>query len=260
MHLVRGENGRGQLAAPVPGHEHLAGLVDPDLLDLWIVEPPLQRPEASDGVQHGASDLTLVTDGWKRRGQRPVPVVSDDVVDDHSHPVRIAHRVDPATANQLANLRLDDLHGVRHDASPRLSVCTRTLHSRRPTQSCPAVATRSLEPRIGAQGKRFSKLWTTLRLSTGTKNAIDGGSGGTPTVGAVDSRARRPGRDASPPCWASGSTAPASPSPPTPSRGRRSHARSPGHRARLAPPVRRCSHRTTGTAPSKTGAHHSERG
>ena len=47
-----GEHGGGQLAAAAPGDEDLARLVDPDLLDLRVVQPALQRPEAGDRVEH----------------------------------------------------------------------------------------------------------------------------------------------------------------------------------------------------------------
>ncbi len=48
--LARGEDRRGQLAPAATGDEHPAGLVQPDLLDLGIVEVGLQRPEPGDRV------------------------------------------------------------------------------------------------------------------------------------------------------------------------------------------------------------------
>src|SRR3712207_8782681 len=43
-------------ALPISGHEHPTRLVDPHLLDLRIVQPPLQRPEPGDPVQHVTED------------------------------------------------------------------------------------------------------------------------------------------------------------------------------------------------------------
>ena len=42
-------DGRELVLAPA-GHEHPAGLVDPDLLDLGILEQPGQRPEPADAM------------------------------------------------------------------------------------------------------------------------------------------------------------------------------------------------------------------
>ena len=51
-HLVGGEDRRGQLGDAAAGDEDLCRLVDPDLLDLGVVEVLLQRPEPGDGVEH----------------------------------------------------------------------------------------------------------------------------------------------------------------------------------------------------------------
>ena len=65
------EHRRGQLAAAAPGDEDLARLVDPDLLDLRVVEAPLQRPEAGDRVEHRPRHPARVAERRQRRGQHP---------------------------------------------------------------------------------------------------------------------------------------------------------------------------------------------
>ena len=105
---------RGQLAAAAPGDEHPARLVDPDLLDLRVVEVALQRPEAGHPVEHVADDGLRVADRRQRRGQRPLGVVGDDVAHQHPHRRRVGERVEPAPADQLADLAVDDV-----EQSPR---------------------------------------------------------------------------------------------------------------------------------------------
>lgn len=59
-----GQDGRGQLGTSPARNEDLAGLVHPDLFDLWIVQIPLQRAETGDLVQHRTNCLVMVTN-WR---------------------------------------------------------------------------------------------------------------------------------------------------------------------------------------------------
>ena len=106
---------------PRLGDEHAAGLVDPDLLDLRVVEVALQRPEAGHPVEHVADDGLRVTDRRQRRGQRPLGVVGDDVAHQHPHGGRIDERVEPAAADELADLAVHDVQSGRHSI-PRRSL------------------------------------------------------------------------------------------------------------------------------------------
>jgi len=108
------EDRGGQLAAAPPGDEDAARLVDPDLLDLGVVQPALQRAEAGDRVEHGPPDPSRVGDRWQRRGQHPLRVVRDDLVDQRPGLVRRADRVQPAPPHQLAYLVLDRFHSGPH--------------------------------------------------------------------------------------------------------------------------------------------------
>ncbi|MGA9583144.1 MAG: hypothetical protein WBR13_14380, partial [Allosphingosinicella sp.] len=59
-HLGRGQDQVGQLVAPAPGDEDPAGVVDPDLLDLGVVEERLQRSEAGNSGHQLTDDSDRV--------------------------------------------------------------------------------------------------------------------------------------------------------------------------------------------------------
>src|SRR4029450_7630274 len=65
------EDGGGQLGAAGLGHEHLARLVDPDLLHVRVLEERLQRAHADHPVGHRLGDLTGV--GQRRHARHPPP-------------------------------------------------------------------------------------------------------------------------------------------------------------------------------------------
>ncbi len=67
----------------------------------------LQRPEAGDRVVDAAGGLPGVGQRWQRRGQRPLVVVGDDLIDQASYGDPVAHRVQAAAADQLPDLELD---------------------------------------------------------------------------------------------------------------------------------------------------------
>jgi hypothetical protein len=110
--VLLAEDGRGQLGPPGLGDEHLARLVDPDLLDVRVVEVGLERAHADHPVGHRLGHLSGV--GERRHGghQPPFGIVGDHLVDELADGDRVAvARVEPAPADQLADLVLDDLVG-----------------------------------------------------------------------------------------------------------------------------------------------------
>jgi hypothetical protein len=122
------EDRRRQLAAAALGDEHPAGLVDPDLLDLRVVQVPLQRPEAGHPVQYVADDGLRVADRRQRRGQRPLRVLGDDIAHEHAHRSRVGQRVETAPADQLTDLAVHDVESCRHE-TPAGRKAGRTLGS-----------------------------------------------------------------------------------------------------------------------------------
>jgi len=109
-HLRGRQDGRGELGRTAPRDEDLRGRVDPDLLDLRVVEVLLQGPEPGDGVEHRADRARGVAER-RHDAQRAAGVVvgegvGDELVDGRS----VAQRVDAATTDQLADLALEDGH------------------------------------------------------------------------------------------------------------------------------------------------------
>jgi hypothetical protein len=113
------EDRRRQLAAAPPGDEHPARLVDPDLLDLRVVEVALQRTEAGHPVQHVTDDGLRVGDRRQRRVDRPLGVVGDHVANQHPDGARIGERVEPATPDELADLAVHDVESGRRGKPDR---------------------------------------------------------------------------------------------------------------------------------------------
>ncbi len=126
--------------APAAGDEDPAGVVDPDLLDLRVVEEGLQRAEARHAGDQLAHHRAVVGDGRDRSGEAEVVVVADDVLGDAAYDEGLALRVDALAPHALAHLQveaLDEVVGVRSrdainghraaPASPR--TCTVTLPS-----------------------------------------------------------------------------------------------------------------------------------
>ena len=108
--LLGGQDDRGQLRASTPGDEDPAGLVDPDLLDLPVVEELLQLAEASDLVEHRAGRLPWI--GQRRQGGNrcPVKVIGHHLLDQPAGGVRFQHRIERAATDEFAHLVLDDRH------------------------------------------------------------------------------------------------------------------------------------------------------
>jgi hypothetical protein len=110
--MLLAEDGGGELGTAGLGHEHLARLVDPDLLNVRVVEEGLQRAHADDPVSHHLGDLAGVGEGRHARHQPPLGVVGDHLVDEPADGNRVAvARVEPASPDQLPHLVLHDLIG-----------------------------------------------------------------------------------------------------------------------------------------------------
>jgi hypothetical protein len=143
----------GQLVATAARDEDPAGVVDPDLLDLGVVEERLQRTEARDPGHQLADHGTVVGDRRDGTGEAEVVVVAYDVLGDPAHHERLALRVDTRTADPLAQLAVGSVRDGRSldainghggaPASPR--TCTVTLPSTK-------------RPETGSR----QRLWTTL--------------------------------------------------------------------------------------------------
>ena len=67
----------------------------------------LQRPEAGDRVVDTTGRQPGVGQWWQRRGQRPLVVVGDDLVNEAAYGGPVADRVKAAAADQLPDLELD---------------------------------------------------------------------------------------------------------------------------------------------------------
>jgi hypothetical protein len=108
--VLLAEDGGGELGTAGLGHEHLARLVDPNLLHVRVVEEGLQRAHADDAVSHHLGDLAGVGEGGHARHQPPLGVVGDYLVDEPAHGNGVAvARVEPASPDQLPHLVLHDL-------------------------------------------------------------------------------------------------------------------------------------------------------
>ena len=68
---------------------------------------PLQRPEARDRVVDRAHRRTRVRKRRQRRGQHPVVVVGDRLLDQPAHRCTVRDRVQAAPPHELAHLGLD---------------------------------------------------------------------------------------------------------------------------------------------------------
>jgi hypothetical protein len=89
-------------------------MVDPDLLDLRVVEVALQRAEAGHPVQHVADHGLDIGNRRQRRGQRPLGVVGDDVANEHPNRSGIDEGIETPSADQLTDLAVDDVQSGRH--------------------------------------------------------------------------------------------------------------------------------------------------
>jgi hypothetical protein len=116
--LARGQDGRGELRLAPTGDEDLRWRVDPDLLDLGVVEVLLQRSETGDGVNDRLQRPERVGERRDRPDDAPPVVVGERIGDEILDAPAVADGIDAAAADELADLGLEDGHAFhRH---PRL--------------------------------------------------------------------------------------------------------------------------------------------
>lgn len=135
VHLRGTEHQVGELVPPAPGDEDPARVVDPDLLDLGIVEERLERPEARDPRDELTHHTIRVGHRDHGAGEAALVVAAHDVLGDAAHDTGVALRVDTVRAHPLAHLAVEHLDQlavrvlVRHGhASPpsRVGFCATT--------------------------------------------------------------------------------------------------------------------------------------
>ena len=92
--------------------EDPAGVVDPDLLDLRVVEERLQRAEARHPGDELADHRAVVGDRGDRAGETELVVVGDDVLGDAADEEGLALRVDALATDPLPHLGVEALDQV----------------------------------------------------------------------------------------------------------------------------------------------------
>ena len=91
-----GQHDRGELVATVARDEDPRRLVDPDLLDLRVVEQRLERAEAGDVGDQERDQRVPVGHRGDRSGQAAVVVVAHDLLGHLTHHRGLTLRVDAA--------------------------------------------------------------------------------------------------------------------------------------------------------------------
>ncbi len=105
---VGGQDRRGQLAAPVAGDEHPAGLVDPDFFHGRVVEVALQRPESGDRVVDEPGGGGAVDNRRQIAGERAFLVFAEDVLDELAYAGGFLNRVEGMAPDEFAHFTLDE--------------------------------------------------------------------------------------------------------------------------------------------------------
>ena len=80
-HLTVGENRGRQLRDAAPRDEDLRRPVDPDLLDLGVIEILLKRPQTGDVGEHGARGVGPIGDRSLGAGERFLIPVGEHLID-----------------------------------------------------------------------------------------------------------------------------------------------------------------------------------
>ena len=105
--LLAGQHQPGQLVAAVPGDEDPARVVDPQLLDLRVVEVGLERPETAHPRQQLGDHSGRVGQRSDPPGQRPLVVRADQALGELADAIGVALRVDALAAYLLAQCLLE---------------------------------------------------------------------------------------------------------------------------------------------------------
>ena len=109
LHARIGQDRRGQLRAAAARDEDAAGVVDPDLLDLVVVEVALQRPEAGDRVEQLAHQRVGLLRAARQQGR--VVRLRHDRPHARGHLAQVTRRVQALAAQRLAHLVLEPGQG-----------------------------------------------------------------------------------------------------------------------------------------------------
>ena len=126
LDLTGGQDRGGQLTAPAAGDEHPAGLIDPHFFDRRIVKIALQRPESGDSIVDGPANTGRIAHRRQSAQQHPLFILGDNFVHERADYLRLAHRIQPAPADEFAYFVLDNRPWIhrrhcsgQHSASPR---------------------------------------------------------------------------------------------------------------------------------------------
>ena len=117
---VGGEDGRRQLADAVPGHEHLARFVDPDLLDQGVVEVGLERTEAGHLVDEALGGDVDVLQRRQTGRDRALLVVVDGPVHERTDAGTVCHGIDAVASDRLSDLCLEGRAHLHHHSLLRV--------------------------------------------------------------------------------------------------------------------------------------------
>src|SRR5690606_12737174 len=184
-HLLAREDRRGELGLAMPRDEHLSRAVDPDLLDLGIVEIALQRPKPGDDVDERLHCCVGVDERRDSAEERSGVIVGDRVDHERAHAVRVAQGIEAPTADERADLALQDRDAVHRPLLARPLSEIRTLEDKslwvlppRPACGQPrgsAGAARAAYERTNRS--RFSSedanpaWWSSAEIASGTFSA-----------------------------------------------------------------------------------------
>ena len=110
--LGLGEDRRRQLGDSAPRDENPVRAVDPDLLDLRVVEVRLQRAHPGDCSDDLTRRVVSVGESRDDAAPRAAVVVLDRLADEDREVARVALGVDPPASDELTHLALEDGHTV----------------------------------------------------------------------------------------------------------------------------------------------------
>ncbi len=134
MHSRFGKHRRRKFASTIARDEYSTWIVNPNLLDRRIVEIPLQRTKARNGIRDRSDQLCSPYRCRKRTGRavrtRDQEVV-DDLVDQCADGINLGERIDRTLAQQRARERRD-MFNCFH-TSPKVLRVLPTRPTRQPT-------------------------------------------------------------------------------------------------------------------------------
>lgn len=105
-HLLGGQDRAGQLGDAAPGDVHVRRRIDPDLLDLRIVQVRLQRSQPANSVMDLPDNFGHVWQLEENAARGAVRIVRSGLLHELGEPLRFGHRVHATTPDELAHLAL----------------------------------------------------------------------------------------------------------------------------------------------------------